>query len=71
MSVQENGEAAPISCTADTGFFRGKTETFSLTRFFLELAQHIPPRRAQYIRRYGLYASRTNRLTTYDIGGKS
>jgi hypothetical protein len=59
MSVQENGEATLISYTADTGFFRGKTETFSLTRFFLEVTQHIPPRAAQYIRRYGLYASRT------------
>jgi hypothetical protein len=25
----------------------------------LELTQHIPPRGLQYIRRYGLYASRT------------
>jgi hypothetical protein len=59
MNVQENGEATLISYTADNGFFRGKTETFSLTRFFLEVTQHIPPRGAQYIRRYGLYASRT------------
>ena len=28
-------------------------------RFFLELTQHIPPKGCQYIRRYGLYASRT------------
>lgn len=42
MSVQENGEATLISYTADNGFFRGKTETFSLTRFFLEVTQHIP-----------------------------
>jgi hypothetical protein len=59
MSVQDNGEATLISYTADNGFFRGKTETFCLTRFFLEVTQHIPPRGAQYIRRYGLYASRT------------
>ena len=30
-----------------------------MTRFLLELTQHIPPRGSQYIRRYGLYASRT------------
>jgi len=28
-------------------------------RFFLELTQHIPPKGCQYIRRYGLYASRS------------
>jgi hypothetical protein len=28
-------------------------------RFFLELTQHFPPRGCQYIRQYGLYASRT------------
>ena len=28
-------------------------------RFLLELTQHIPPRGLQYIRRYGLYSSRT------------
>jgi len=59
MSIQENGEATVISYTSDNEFFQGKTETFSLTRFFLEVTQHIPPRGAQYIHRYGLYASRT------------
>jgi hypothetical protein len=59
MNIQENGEATVISYTSDNEFFQGKTETFSLTRFFLEVTQHIPPRGAQYIRRYGLYASRT------------
>jgi hypothetical protein len=29
----------------------------TLMRFLLELTQHIPPRRSQYIRRYGSYAS--------------
>jgi hypothetical protein len=40
-------------------FFTGKTETFPLMRFFLELTPHIPPKGCQYILRYGLYASRT------------
>ena len=48
-----------VSYTSDNEFFKGKTEAFSVTRFLLELTQHIPPRGSQYIRRYGLYASRT------------
>ncbi len=48
-----------ISYTSDNEFFKGKTETFSVIRFLLELTQHIPPRGSQYIRRYGLYTSRT------------
>jgi len=58
ISVQENGEATLISYTSDKEFFQGKTETFSLTRFFFEVTQRIPPRGARYIRCYGLYASR-------------
>ena len=48
-----------ISYTSDNEFFQGKTEPFSVSRFLLEVTQHIPPRGSQYIRRYGLYASRT------------
>jgi hypothetical protein len=59
MRIRENGEATVISYTSDNEFFQGKTETFFLTRFLLEATQHIPPRGSQYIRRYGLYASRT------------
>jgi hypothetical protein len=59
VSVCENGDATVVSYTSDNEFFKGKTEAFSVTRFLLELTQHIPPRGSQYIRRYGLYASRT------------
>jgi NDP-sugar pyrophosphorylase family protein len=48
-----------ISYTSDNEFFQEKTETFSVMRFLLELTQHVPARGSQYIRRYGLYASRT------------
>jgi hypothetical protein len=48
-----------ISFTSQSEFFKGKTETFPVMRFFLELTQHIAPKGCQYIRRYGLYASRT------------
>ena len=33
-----------------------KIESFPVTRFLLELTQHIPPVDLRYIRRYGLYA---------------
>jgi hypothetical protein len=59
ISIDENGEATVISYTSDNDFFKGKIESFSVIRFLLELTQHIPPRGLQYIRRYGLYASRT------------
>jgi hypothetical protein len=46
-----------IHFPSDNEFFKGKIEAFPVTRFLLELAQHIPPRGSQYIRRYGLYAA--------------
>jgi hypothetical protein len=54
-----HGDATVISFTSQSEFFKGKTETFPVMRFFLELTQHIAPKGCQYIRRYGLYASRT------------
>ncbi len=59
MSIEENGDGALISYTYRTDFFKVETRTFAVMRFLLELTQHIPPRGSQYIRRYGLYASRT------------
>ncbi|HUV13079.1 MAG TPA: transposase [Acidobacteriota bacterium] len=59
ISIQDNGEATVISYTSNNDFFKGKIQSFSVTRFLLELTQHIPPRGSQYIRRYGLYSSRT------------
>ena len=59
MSIEENGEATLISYTASNDFFKGKIKTFTAIQFISELTQHIPPKACQYIRRYGLYASRT------------
>jgi transposase-like protein len=59
IGIEENGEATAVCFTSQSEFFKGKTETFPVIRFFLELTQHIPPKGCQYIRRYGLYASRT------------
>jgi len=59
IGIEENRDATVISFTSQSEFFKGKTESFPMMRFFLELTQHIPPKGCQYIRRYGLYASRT------------
>jgi hypothetical protein len=59
IGIEQNGEATRISFSSDNEFFKGKTETFPVMRFFLELTQHIPPKGCQYVRRYGLYTSRT------------
>jgi hypothetical protein len=66
ISIEENREATVVYYTSDNEFFKGKIESFPVTRFLLELTQpkvpargHIPPRGSQYTRRYGLYASRT------------
>jgi hypothetical protein len=59
IGIEENRDATVISFTSQSEFFKGKTETFPVMRFFLELTQHIAPKGCQYIRRYGLYASRT------------
>jgi hypothetical protein len=32
-SIEKNGEATLISYTSDNDFFKGKTETFTVTRF--------------------------------------
>ena len=40
-------------------YFKQNVLLFDVLDFLAELTQHIPPRRLQLIRRYGLYASRT------------
>jgi len=44
LSKEENGDSTVISFTSDSEFFKGKTETFPVMRFFLELTQHISPK---------------------------
>jgi len=41
-----------------SGFFEGKVETFKGYEFVEQLVAHLPPRRAQLVRRYGIYSSR-------------
>jgi len=40
-------------------YFGENTHLFDALEFLAELTQHIPPRRVQLIRRYGLYSART------------
>ncbi len=40
-------------------YFGENVHMFNALDFLAELTQHIPPKGIQYIRRYGLYASRT------------
>ena len=41
-------------------YFKQNVHLFDALDFLAELTQHIPPKGLQLIRRYGLYASRTN-----------
>ena len=45
--------------TTYSEYFKENTHMFEALDFLAELIQHIPPKRVQLIRRYGLYASRT------------
>ena len=45
--------------TTYSEYFKENLHMFDAPDFLAELTQHIPPRRLQLIRRYGLYASRT------------
>lgn len=45
--------------TAYNEYFRENLKLFEATDFIALLTQHLPPKGAQYIRRYGLYSSRS------------
>jgi hypothetical protein len=40
-------------------YFKEESKVFKVLDFIALISQHIPPKHKQYIRRYGLYASRT------------
>lgn len=44
--------------SAEKGFYKGKVETFRGFEFMDQLTAHLPPRRVQLVRRYGIYAGR-------------
>ena len=43
------------------GFYKGKSETFKGFEFVDQLVAHLPPRRVQLVRRYGVYAGKIRR----------
>ena len=45
--------------TTYSDYFKENVHMFDALDFLADLTQHVPPRRVQLIRRYGLYASRT------------
>ena len=45
--------------TTYSDYFKENVHLFDALDFLAELTQHVPPRRVQLIRRYGLYSSRT------------
>jgi hypothetical protein len=50
-----------IWSAAPKGFYKGKTETFKGFEFVDQLVAHLPPRRIQLVRRYGLYAGKVRK----------
>jgi hypothetical protein len=43
------------------GFYKGKSETFKGFEFVDQLVAHLPPRRVQSVRRYGVYAGKVRK----------
>jgi len=43
------------------GFYKGKSETFKGFEFVNQLVAHLPPRRVQLVRRYGVYAGKVRK----------
>ena len=43
------------------GFYKGKSETFKGFEFVDQLVVHVPPRRVQLVRRYGVYAGKVRK----------
>jgi len=60
-------EKIPYDQSSDTviwtasskGFYKGKSETFKGFEFVDQLVAHLPPRRVQLVRRYGVYAGKS------------
>nr|ADM26830.1 ISCR20 transposase [Escherichia coli] len=48
------------------GFYKGKSETFKGFEFVDQLVAHLPPRRVQLVRRYGVYAGKVRKQWNSD-----
>ena len=58
VTLEEQG-AKVLFHTRYNPYFGESLKLFAVTDFIAELTQHIPPKGVHYIRRYGLYSSRT------------
>jgi hypothetical protein len=60
--IQYNHASDTVIWTASPkGFYKGKTETFKGFEFVDQLVAHLPPRRVQLVRRYGIYAGKVRK----------
>jgi hypothetical protein len=60
--IQYNHASDTVIWTASPkGFYKGKTETFKGFEFVDQLVAHLPPRRVQLVRRYGVYAGKVRK----------
>jgi len=50
-----------IWTAAPKGFYKGNSETFKGFMFVDQLVAHLPPRRVQLVRRYGVYAGKVRK----------
>ena len=50
-----------IGTTAPKGFYKGKSESLKGFEFVDQLVAHVPPRRVQMVRRYGVYAGKVRK----------
>jgi hypothetical protein len=57
--IKYNPNKDTVTWTASSkGFYKGRSEIFKGFEFVDQLVAHLPPRRAQLVRRYGVYAGK-------------
>lgn len=60
--IQYDQDSDTVIWTAcPKGFYKGKSESFKGFEFVDQLVAHLPPRRVQLVRRYGVYAGKVRK----------
>lgn len=60
--IQYDQDSDTVIWTASPkGFYKGKSETFKGFEFVDQLVAHLPPRRVQLVRHYGVYAGKVRK----------
>jgi hypothetical protein len=63
--IQYDQDSDTVTWTASSkGFYKGKSETFKGFEFLSQLVAHLPHRRVQLVRRYGVYVGCTGEQQT-------